>query len=106
MFLTAAKASNLAKLHILEQGTKEIKIATIYYKPGTITTPDYYEKSTNRWIVFPWEAKETITKIMQTAKDKQTLNLEIAKLVNAGFPKLLSEKLLNNTAGEPNAVSN
>ena len=99
------KSLQLAKLHLYKQGAKEIKIATIYCKPGTITTPDYYEKQTSHWIVFPWEAKETITKIMQTARDKQNLDCEIAKLVNAGFPNHLAEKLINKTAGVPNAVS-
>ncbi len=36
----------------------ELKIATLYYKPGANTTgitPDFYGRKTDRWIVFPHE---------------------------------------------------
>ena len=57
------RSLQLAKKHLEEQCAQQIKVATIYCKPGTLTTPDYYEKETNRWIVFPWEARETLTKL-------------------------------------------
>ena len=99
------RSLQLAKKHLQEQGAKEIKIATVYCKPGTITTPDYFEKETSHWIVFPWEARETMTKIMQKAEGKRALGKEIANLVRAGFPKQLAEKLLKTAAGANNAVS-
>jgi hypothetical protein len=89
------RSLQLAKKHLQQQGAKEIRIATVYCKPGTITTPDYFEKETSHWIVFPWEAKETMAKIMQKAEGKRAVNKEIANLVKAGLPKQLAEKLLN-----------
>ena len=65
------RSLQLAKNHLEQQGAKEIKIATIYCKPGTITKPDYFEKETSHWIVFPWEAKETMGKIMQKTEGKR-----------------------------------
>ena len=88
------KSLQLAKKHLQQQGAKEIKIATVYCKPGTITTPDYFEKETNHWIVFPWEAKETMSKIMQKAEGTRAAGKEITNLVKAGLPKKLAEKLL------------
>lgn len=38
--------------------TNQVRIATIFYKPGCCTTPlrpDFYVKETSRWIVFPHE---------------------------------------------------
>lgn len=38
--------------------TSQIKIATLYYKPGKSQTglvPDYYMRKTDKWIVFPHE---------------------------------------------------
>jgi uncharacterized protein len=52
----------LVNLHLKNQGASEIKIASIYYKPWSITVPHYYEKETSCWIVFPWEQKETVKK--------------------------------------------
>jgi hypothetical protein len=90
------RSLQLAKKHLEEQCAKEIKIATLYCKPGTITKPDYFEKETSRWIVFPWEARETMTKIMQREDGKRAMNKEITDLVRAGLPKKLAEKLLKD----------
>ncbi len=90
------RSLQLAKKHLQEQGAAEIRIATVYCKPGTITTPDYFEKETSHWIVFPWEAKETMAKIMQKTEGKRALNKEIANLVRAGLPRQLAEKLLKD----------
>ena len=91
------RSLQLAKKHLEQQCAKEIKIATIYCKPGTITMPDYFEKETSHWIVFPWEAKETMAKIMQKAEGKRAAGKEIANLVKAGLPRQLAEKLLDSS---------
>ena len=87
------RSLQLAKKHLEDQCAKEIKIATIYCKPGTITMPDYFEKETSRWIVFPWEARETLTKISNKMEGKNSLKNEVANLVEAGFPQNLAERL-------------
>jgi len=84
----------LAKRYLLEQGAKEAKIATLYAKTSTITTPDYLEKQTENWIVFPWETRETLRKILQKNRGKRAANQEIAKLIKAGLPKRLAERIL------------
>jgi hypothetical protein len=84
----------LAKTHLQTQGAKEIKTATLYLKPHSTVTPDFYEKQTGNWVVFPWDTKETLRKIIQRQQGKRALNQEIAKLVKAGFPKQIAEKLL------------
>jgi hypothetical protein len=93
------RSLQLAKKHLQQQGAGEIRVATVYCKPGTISTPDYFEKETSHWIVFPWEAKETITKITRKAEGKRALSKEIANLVKAGLPKQLAEKLVENGGG-------
>ena len=90
------KSLKLAKNHLLQQGAKEIKTATLYAKPQSITKPDYYEKGTCRWVVFPWEVKETVRKIIQKQEGIRVTNREIGKLVKAGLPKQLAEKLLRD----------
>lgn len=92
----SGKSLQLAKNHLQQQGAKEIKTATLYAKPQTITKPDYYEKQTSYWIVFPWDAKETVRKISQKQEGKRATSKEIAKLVRAGLPKQLAEKFLND----------
>ena len=55
-------------------------------KPWSIVKPDYYKKETSRWIVFPWEIKETIRKIIKKCRVRgMNIEYETAKLVDAGI---------------------
>jgi hypoxanthine phosphoribosyltransferase len=79
------KSLKLVKEHITGEGAAEVKVATVYYKPWSIVKPEYYEKETSRWIVFPWEIRETIRKIVKKCEEKKkSVEEEIAKLVKAG----------------------
>lgn len=86
----------LAKTHLQQQGANEIKTANLYTKPQSITTPDFYEKQTSQWVVFPWDTKETLRKIIRKQQSKRATNQEVTKLVKAGLPKQLAEKLLKD----------
>ena len=90
------KSLKLAKTHLQTQGAIEIKTATLYEKPQSVTTPDFYEKQTTDWVVFPWDIKETLLKIIHSPLGKRILNQELAKLVKAGLPKQLAEKLIKD----------
>jgi hypothetical protein len=53
-------------------------------------------------VVFPWETKETIRKIVEKHGDKSAVSVEVAKLVKAGLPKQLAERLLKEVFEERN----
>lgn len=44
--------------HVKRKGAKEIRVATIAYKPRSRVKPHYYVFETEKWIVFPWEELE------------------------------------------------
>ncbi len=95
----SGKTLALVKAELLKQGAEETKIATLYWKPWSKTKPDFYEKQTERWVVFPWEAKETIRRIKNRhGGNAATFENEIAKLVNAGLPKPLAVRFLKETS--------
>jgi hypothetical protein len=97
------KSLKLVKEHIIEKGATEVKIATVYYKPWSIVKPDYYEKETSKWIVFPWEIKETVRKIVKRCREKRKpIEEEAAKLVKAGISAELVEKFLKGILEEEN----
>ena len=96
---------NLAKKHIFEKGAREIKVATLYFKCKSKTMPDYFEAKTNGWVVFPWDVKETIRKIVEKKVSKYEASKEVAKLIKAGLPKNLAEKLLKEIFQETNHAS-
>jgi hypoxanthine phosphoribosyltransferase len=90
------KSLKLAKTHLQQQEAIEIKTATLYQKNQSITIPDFYEKQTTNWVVFPWDTKETLRKIIHRPIGKRILNQEVAKLVKAGLPKQLASKLIKD----------
>lgn len=83
------------------QGACEVKITTVYYKTQSIVEPDFYEKKTDRWVVFPWEAKETLRKIVCRQAGKRQQSQEVAKLVRSGLPEHLALRLLNDMEEHP-----
>jgi hypoxanthine phosphoribosyltransferase len=94
------KSLKLAREHVLQQGATEARIATVYKKPWSVIKPDYYEAETNCWVVFPWETKETIRKIVEKHGDKNAIDMETAKLVKAGLSKQLAERFLKEVFEE------
>ena len=97
------KSLKLVKEHIIEKGATEVKIATVYYKPWSIVKPDYYERETSCWIVFPWEIKETVRKIVKRCREKRkSIEKETAKFVKAGISTELVERFLKEILEEEN----
>ena len=95
------KSLKLVKEHIIEDGAVKIKVATVYYKPWSIVKPDYYEKETSCWIVFPWEIKETIRKIVKKCRENgKSIEGEAAKLVKAGLSAALIGRFLKEIEEE------
>ena len=92
----SGQSLRLAKTHLKQQNALEIKTATLYQKPQSTIVPNFYEKQTNSWVVFPWDTKETLRRIAQNQKGKHELNQEIRKLVKAGLSKQLAEKLIKD----------
>jgi hypothetical protein len=83
--------------HINQQGASEVKTATLYYKPSSIIKPDYYEKETSKWIIFPWETKETLKEIYKIHKDNaEQLKKQIQKIAAAGMSKSIINQFLKN----------
>jgi len=78
---------SMVKEHVLQHDAEEIRVATLYYKPWSTVKPDYYEKETKFWIIFPWDMKENIRRIIE--KQGETPPKKIA-----GLPKQLTTRLL------------
>jgi len=95
------KSLKLIKEHIIGEGAAEVKVATVYYKPWSIVIPDYYERETRCWIVFPWEIKETVQKIVKKCREKgKTVEVEVDKLVKAGLSAELVGRFLKEILEE------
>jgi len=52
------KSLVVAKDYLLKKGAREIKVATLHFKPESEFKPDYYAETTTSWVVYPWESHE------------------------------------------------
>jgi len=95
------KSLALVRKHLKEQGATQVKIATIYYKPWSILIPDWFEKKTSRWIIFPWERKETVRRILEKyQKNGKTVKEAKKTLIEYGFDRKLVEKFIQEICRE------
>ena len=94
--IDSGKSLQLATAHIIEQGAIEVKTATLYHKLRVAFKPDFCEKQTSCWVVFPWEIKETVRAIYESHKTNPAQTEEdFASLTAAGVPKQLITRFLN-----------
>jgi hypoxanthine phosphoribosyltransferase len=97
----SGKSLKVAKEHLEQCGATLVKIATIYYKPWSIIKPDFYIKETEAWIIFPWERKEFVSKMMESLRAKGLSHDEIMKEIEkSGIPKDLIIRFVNDLIGE------
>lgn len=91
----------LVKEYIRLKRALEIKTATIYCKPHSRLIPDYYIKNTEKWIIFPWELKETIRYLTKISKEKG-MSIEVFKgrLIESGMNVALANRFLREVEKE------
>lgn len=82
--------------HLKKEGANGIKIATIYYKSACTVKPEFFEKKTENWVIFPWDVKEFLKELFQTSgNNRNLLEKIIKKLEAAGLSKCLINKFLS-----------
>jgi len=95
------KSLKVVRDHIMGSNARLIKIATIYYKPWSIIVPDYYARVTKRWIVFPWERKETVRNLVEKCRKSGIPIDEVRrKLIEGGMDHRLLNRFLNEVMEE------
>jgi uncharacterized protein len=92
----SGRSLQFAEAYLKGQGAADVQTVTLYFKPTCAHIPDYYQKTTDNWVVFPWEYKETLREILHRTPGKRMQSKEIAKLVKAGLPKQIAEKILTD----------
>jgi len=92
----SGKSLKLVKEHLAEQGATEVKICTLYHKPWSILTPDFFVRTTDAWVCFPHEIFETMNKIYLKLKEKGKSQDEIeAELVRIGIKPSIVGKFMS-----------
>ncbi len=72
-----------------------LKTATIFKKPWSIITPDYYTSETDAWIIFPWELAESSRSLRKKLTSEGLSLGEIKnRLLDAGLNRKIVEAAL------------
>ncbi len=68
-----------AKKHLFDKGASEIVVATVCKKPHTKFDPDICTFETPRWVIFPWEVREAIKHITDSAEGRDEAEAELRR---------------------------
>jgi uncharacterized protein len=81
--------------HLRRKPVKELRVCTIYTKPQSIYRPEYYARTTRKWIIFPWERLEAVHLISKRFKDNRSrVTSTIQALKDSGLSGRLVRQLL------------
>lgn len=81
--------------HLRRRPVKELRVCTLYMKPQSIFRPDYYARTTKKWIIFPWERLEAVHLISKRFKDDRTrVSSTVRALKDSGITAPLVRQLL------------
>ena len=87
------KSLKLVREKLLEEEATEVRIATLYLKPWSITIPDFYVKTTSAWVCFSWELYESVKKIGGKMKTEGKQLSEIEEfLISIGLEPFIVRK--------------
>jgi uncharacterized protein len=79
--------------HLKKKGARQIKVCTLYFKPRSVFTPDFYVKRTTKWVIFPWERLEALSLISKKLRPSQDNPSALVRtLKGSGLtPKLIKQ---------------
>lgn len=78
----------VVKEYIDSLGPREVRMATLHHKPWSTFEPDFYAESVDKWIIYPWEPRESIEDIREKLLSEGVPEDELAvKLIEIGFTR-------------------
>lgn len=78
----------VVKEYIDSLGPREVKMATLHHKPWSSFEPDFFAESVDKWIIYPWEPRESIEDIREKLLSEGVPEDELAvKLIEIGFTR-------------------
>lgn len=87
----------LARRHVIDQGARETRIATVHLKPWSKVVPEYYVNKTENWLMYPWEVRETLEHLIRIWRDETASSEELkARISSTGISKEIIERYMSN----------
>jgi hypothetical protein len=87
----------LARSHVLAQGARETRIATVHLKPWSKVVPEYYVNRTENWLMYPWEVRETLEHLIRIWREETASTEELkARISSTGISREIIDRYMNN----------
>jgi len=81
------KTFERALVYVTELGAQKGQIATaaLHYKPHASYRPDFFVTETDKWVIYPYEVRETITQLTKLWKEEISLQEMQDRFTVLGF---------------------
>lgn len=80
--------------YLRKLGAERVDTLTIFFKPKSEIVPTFYVRTTNKWIIFPHERRETILKIVEKEKNNKSIEQIRKDLINIGLEPYVIDRVL------------
>lgn len=95
----SGKSLLLAKTELEKTADKTFTL-TLYHKPWSCLTPDFYFTETSKWVIFPWEYHESVkTLATRMINEGFTFAAIIQELISIGFEASLVIRFMKDLFG-------
>jgi hypoxanthine phosphoribosyltransferase len=95
----SGKSLLLAKTELEKTADKTFTL-TLYHKPWSCLTPDFYFTETSKWVIFPWEYHESVkTLATRMINEGFTFAAIVQELISIGFEASLVIRFMKDLFG-------
>ena len=78
----SGKTLKRATTYIKSFKPNSLTVATLFYKPHSVSRPDYFAEKTSKWILFPYEPTEMILLITKNMEKEGKTKAEIQSFLH------------------------
>lgn len=92
------KTFERALVYLSELGAKKEQVTTaaLHYKPHATYQPDFFVAKTNKWVIYPYEVRETIEQLTKLWKAEITRQEMLTRFSSFGFPEDQIQSFMTN----------
>lgn len=81
--------------HLRQQNVKQVYTTALVIKPHTQPKPDFYAHTSDKWVVFPYEVRETVEQLVKSWGAEGIAPKEMSnRLVTLGFASEMVEAFI------------
>ncbi len=81
--------------YLASENVKSFRIATVFYKPWSEVRPDFWVRRTRKWVIFPYEGRETSLLLLNKWRGKSSREIR-EKFIQIGMEPYIVDRVLRS----------